>query len=151
MISHKLRSTIALALLRCLFPQGMSGARAAIVQPLRGSASPAPEHLSLVDLLQAPQISIDPAHPNRSELDLLSSLGSRLVRIPKRNSPDPSMRSHDDMYQQILHQSHKPIFGSGFKCRAQPDQQPAASPAAQQVNDDQPLHPAQQQAVEGEQ
>lgn len=81
---HRLRAFIALALLRVLFPQGMSGARAVVLLPLRVSAQQAIADQSLVGLLRAPQIIIDPAHPSLRGLDLLSLLGSQSIRIPKQ-------------------------------------------------------------------
>ena len=77
-----LRHFIALSLLQLLFPQGMRGARAAVVLPLPASATPATEHPDLVALLRTPQIVVDPAHPSTLGLDLLASLGSQSVRIP---------------------------------------------------------------------
>lgn len=83
-IIHRLRALIALALLRAIFSQGMSGARAVILLPLRVSAQQAMADQCLVGLLRAPQIVIDPAHPSLRGLDLLSLLGSQSIRIPKQ-------------------------------------------------------------------
>jgi hypothetical protein len=79
---YQLRAFIALALLRFLFPQGMSGAQAVVVLPLQVSIPQAMADQFLVGLLQTPQVVIDPAHPSLRDLDLLQWLGSQSVHIP---------------------------------------------------------------------
>ena len=89
-VNHHLRTLIALFLLRRLFPQGMSGAGAAVVLPLQASDSPAIDSLNLAGLLRTPQLVLDPARPNLCALDLLRSFGSRLVQFPKQPPVKPA-------------------------------------------------------------
>lgn len=146
MISHKLRSTIALALLRCLFPKGMSGARAAIVQLIPEAELQAIEEFSLLHLLETRQVLLAPSHPNLRALDLARPLGAKVLQIPKGNLRKVGSSQDDARTISPCYFDSNPIFGGGFKpCASQDNQRPHASSSSPPAEEDQPAHPERQQ------
>lgn len=150
MISHKLRSTIALALLRCLFPKGMSGARAAIVQLIPEAELQAIEEFSLLHLLETRQVLLAPSHPNLRALDLARPLGAKVLQIPKGNLRKVGSSQDDARTISPCYFDSNPIFGDGFKpCAAQDSQRPGASSSEQTTEEDHSPHPEHQQSDAG--
>ena len=81
----KLRSSIALACLRCLLPKGTAEAQQLVVLPLHGSDLPVCDDQYLAGLLQAEQIVIREGHPIRIAQPLSQSLGSVFVQLPSNS------------------------------------------------------------------
>lgn len=85
---NRFRAAVMLALLRLVYPQGMRGARAAVLLPIPASAPmEADGSYPLMALLTAPQIYVAPAHPSQHGRSFAQSLGSVSVRIPIDASP----------------------------------------------------------------
>lgn len=84
-LGYRVRHLVALAVVRCLFPQTCRLGQPVVVVPLAGLTPSTAISDLLQDLLATELLVVDPTHPTPQLLHVAKLLGSQSVRIPKRS------------------------------------------------------------------